>query len=85
MTITGSLVRFGEQKLRIDAKTFCDALDIIDRDVALASFHTAVIGAVHLDFVGEVLLADAALLSDAPEIGRQNATELAGMGAFHAA
>jgi len=80
-----SLVGTCEQKLRIDAKTFRDALNIINRDIAFAPFHAAVIGTVHLDFVGEILLADAALLSDAPKIRRQNAAEPAGMRAFHRA
>jgi len=44
--------------MRADLQSRGDALDIVDRNIALAALNPAEIGAIHLDIIGEDLLAD---------------------------
>jgi hypothetical protein len=47
-----------QQKVRADLQPGGDSLDIVDRNIALAALNPAEIGAIHLDIIGEDLLAD---------------------------
>lgn len=54
--------------MRADLQARRNALDIVDRDIALTALYTAEIGAIHFDVIGEVLLADAKGFPVSPDI-----------------
>ncbi len=51
-------IRLHQQKVCADLQPGGDSLDIVDRNIALAALNPAEIGAIHLDIIGEDLLAD---------------------------
>lgn len=78
-------IRREKKQMGTDAESRCDPFDIVDRDVALASLNTTIICAVHLDFVGKILLAQATRQTIATDIRRYCAPEQTRMRALHTA
>lgn len=74
---------FQQQQVRAHVQPFRYALDIIDRDIALAPLDAAKISPVHLDIIGKILLADAQLLAETANIRGYDPAQTSGMGAFH--
>lgn len=52
-----------------DLQSLRNALDIVDRDIALSALNPAEISAIHLDIISEILLADAKRLPVSADIG----------------
>lgn len=77
------MLSFQQQDVRAYFETVRYSLNIVDRNVALAPLDAPEISAVHLNVVGKVLLADAALLTIVADICGQNLAQPSRMGPFH--
>ena len=69
--------------MRADPEACRNALNIVDRDITFTALDSAIVSAIHLDFVREILLAETTLLPIAPDIRRHDAAEQTRMRAFH--
>lgn len=73
-----------DQKLpRFDLKAGCNALEIVDRKIALASLNAADVRSVHIDLQRERLLTESLLGSQLPNIRGDNAPKDAWMIPLH--
>jgi hypothetical protein len=62
-----------QQRKRVEAEPPSYALEALERQVALASLHTAHVRAVDAEYVGERLLAEALAFSMGPEVAAEGA------------